>query len=411
MSTEGFAAVPQRSPSDPAGAAQPGLGRLFLPRGALQDLIALLRGQGYTVLGPTVLNQAVSLRPIESAEQLPRGLRDEQDGGQYRLVPGDPALAFEYVVGPDGPKSYLFPSQLRLFAYHVEGEAFVPDEGSPQPPKLAMLGVRPCELAAIAVQDRVFGVDKPGTFRCESETWYAEVRRQALLLAVNCTRPSGTCFCASWGTGPKATAGFDLALTEMRTGFVVDVGSDRGAALMKQLDVRPPTEAELELADLKLQRASEQMGRQLDTEGVKELLDDELEHPEWDHVSRRCLSCGNCTMVCPTCFCCTVSDATHLGGKKVTRLRQWESCYTLQFTYTTMGPERSSIRGRYRHWLRHKLGTWWDQFGTSGCVGCGRCITWCPVGIDLTEEISRLREEGHLRKGVRAEQARRELSP
>lgn len=386
-------------------------GLLFLPRAALDDLIQLLRHQGYTVLGPTIRHHAVSLEPIESAEQIPQGVNDQQDGGHYRLVPGDRELRFEYVVGPDGPKTYLFPAKLPLFQFHVENGRFVLDEGQPEVPKYAMLGVRPCELAAIRVQDRVFGVDDPRTFRCESETWYREARRQALFIAVNCTSPSGTCFCASWGTGPEATEGFDLALTELRGGFIVAVGSDRGRALVEQLPVRPPTAAELELAELKLQRARERMGRHLETEGVKDLLDKNLEHPEWDDVALRCLSCGNCTMVCPTCFCCSVSDSTYLGEDRVTRTRYWESCYTHQFTHTTTGPERNTIRGRYRHWLRHKLGTWWDQFGTTGCIGCGRCITWCPVGIDLTEEIAHLREGAHPHGSLRAEQETREVRP
>ena len=173
--------------------------RFFLPRPALDDLIGVLRQQGYTVIAPKVVNQAVSLQPIEAADQLPKGLRDDQDGGHYRLVPGDPALTFEYVVGADGPKSHLFPAHLRLLAFHVEKEDFVLDEGSSQPPKLAFLGVRPCELAAIRVQDLVFGVDRPQAFRCESETWYTQARQQALLLTVNCTRPGGTCFCARGG--------------------------------------------------------------------------------------------------------------------------------------------------------------------------------------------------------------------
>ena len=386
--------------------------RLFLPREGLDDLVRLLRKQGYTVLGPTVVNQAISLQPMRAADQLPKGLRDEQDGGHYRLVPGDPALTFEYVVGPDGPKGHLFPSNLRLLAFHVEGDDFVLDEG----------------FAAAAQARHSWACGRaswrPSACRTGFSAWTGPRPSAASRRPGTRRRGSRRCCWPSTAPGPAAPAsaprgaparrpreGFDLALTELRNGFLVEVGSQRGAALANQLPLREPTAAEMELAELKLQRACEQMGRQLDTEGIKELLDAELEHPEWDDVARRCLSCGNCTMVCPTCFCSTVSDSTYLTGQQATRTRQWESCYTLQFTYTTTGPERNTIRGRYRHWLRHKLGTWWDQFGTSGCVGCGRCITWCPVGIDLTEEIARLRKESHAHRVRKAESVRRELTP
>ncbi|MGW8257430.1 MAG: 4Fe-4S dicluster domain-containing protein [Thermoguttaceae bacterium] len=374
-------------------------GRYFLPRTALDDLIGSLCKDGYTVLGPMVVDGAISFEPIQSASDLPKGIKDQQDGGTYRLVSGDENLNFEYVVGPQGPKRHFFPANLQLFKFHIEKNRFELDAGPPQVPKVAFLGVRPCELAAIKVQDRVFGLGDPGVFRCESEPWYMQSRQESLLIAVNCTRPGGACFCASWDTGPKATEGFDLALTELREGFLFEVGTNRGAAIAEKLPIRSPSGAELELADLKLQRAREHMGRELNTEGLKELLDQCVEFPEWNDVAQHCLSCGNCTMVCPTCFCCTVTDTTDLSGEKVTRTRQWESCYTHQFTYTPSGPDRNSIRGRYRHWMRHKLSTWWDQFGMSGCVGCGRCITWCPVGIDLTEQAQILREASvkHLR--------------
>lgn len=366
--------------------------RLYLARSALDNLVQVLRRQGYAVLGPRFTEGAISLQPIEAASQLPAGLADEQEGGTYHVIDGDPALTFQFVVGPDGPKRYFFPAHLRLFEFHVAGDNFVLDGGPPQVPKLAMLGVRACELAAIEIQDRVFGLNDPGLFRCETEPWYTQIRHEALLIAVNCTQPSGTCFCAAWDTGPEAKRGFDLALTELRDGFLIHVGSRRGALLVEELPVRDPTLAEEELASIKLERARERMGRQLDTTGLKELLDQSIENPEWDEMAHRCLSCGNCTMVCPTCFCCTVTDSTNLSAtEQVARTRQWESCFTHQFTYTISGPERNTIRGRYRHWLRHKLSTWWEQFGSSGCVGCGRCITWCPVGIDLTEVVRRLR--------------------
>jgi sulfhydrogenase subunit beta (sulfur reductase) len=369
---------------------------VFLPRTALTDLVAALINRGYTVIAPMLRDGAISYQPITGVEQMAHGLKDKQDGGTYRLVPGDPDLMFEQAGTFDSPKRHLFPPAQRLYQFHLEKEQFVLDAGPPQVPKLAFFGVRPCDLAAIRVQDRVFGVGDPGTLRCESETYYTEARRQAFVIAVNCTNPGGTCFCVSMGTGPEAREGFDIALTELRGGFVIASGSPEGAEIVGALPTRECSSAELELAELKLRGAREHMGRKLETENLKKILDDSLEYPEYDDVAKRCLSCGNCTMVCPTCFCSTVSDKTDLGGAavhggKTTRTRKWESCFTHQFTYTTAGPDRNTIRGRYRHWLHHKLATWFDQFGECGCVGCGRCITWCPVGIDITAEATRLR--------------------
>lgn len=374
---------------------------VFLPKDRLGDLVRVLCGEGYTVMGPVIEEGVVMLRPITDVSQMARGVRDEQEGGRYRLVEGDPGLYFEYVVGPDSPKRLFFPPQQRLFTLHIEGERFVMDKGQPQAPKLAIIGARGCELAAIKVQDRVFGVDdRQQTFRCESDLYYQESRRQSFIVAVNCTRAAGTCFCTSWDTGPKAKEGYDLALTELMKGFVLRVGSEKGRLIAEKLPTTGVSGEELELEELKLREAAQQMGRRLETQGVKQLLDGAIDHPRWDEVAQRCLSCGNCTMVCPTCFCSTVTDSNDLATGQVTRTREWESCFTHEFSYLVhQGPSRVSTKAQYRHWLRHKLCTWWEQFETSGCTGCGRCITWCPVGIDLTEEIRAIRDttpsQGH----------------
>ncbi len=385
--------------------------RAFMPQAELQRLIELLGERGYTVVAPTLLDGVIGLRPVESVGEIAQGVRDRQDGGTYRLEEGDEELMFEYVVGPDSPKRYFFPPSMRLCQFVVKKDGFELVAGPPQVPRLAFLGVRACELAAIRIQDRVFGQDDPRAFRCESEPYYAQARREALFIAVNCTRPGGTCFCSSWGTGPQAREGFDLALTELRDGFVTDVGSEAGAELLSTLKTRAPSQAEVELAELKMELASRSMGRSLEVHGVKELLETTYEAAEWDRVAERCTACGNCTMVCPTCFCSTVTDATELADRRVSRNRQWESCFTDAFSYTTSGPGRETVRGRYRHWLRHKLCTWWDQFGTSGCVGCGRCITWCPVGIDLTQEVERLRAENLSRPASSAPARERSETP
>ncbi len=376
-----------------AGGFRPGQ-RKYLAKTDLPALVAALGGGGRTVLAPKLIDGVVSLQPIRSAHELAGGVADEQNAGHYATAPADPDLSFQYVVGPDGPKRYLFPPAQRLFSLHVEGNRFVLDEAPPPAPKLALLGVRPCELAAMAVLDRVFGSLDQGHFRCELDAYYKQARQDALIAAVNCTRPGGTCFCVSMDTGPRATAGFDLALTELRRGFLIELGTPRGAKVLEGVPVREPSSAELELEEVRLEQARSRMGRRLDTEGLPALLDQHVEDPVWDAVAKRCLGCGNCTMVCPTCFCSTVADSSGLDGRIAHRTRHWESCYTHQFSYTTVGPVRSTIRARYRHWLRHKLCTWHEQFGTSGCVGCGRCITWCPVGIDLTKEVPAIRAGG-----------------
>jgi sulfhydrogenase subunit beta (sulfur reductase) len=211
---------------------------------------------------------------------------------------------------------------------------------------------------------------------------------------VNCGEAGGTCFCVSMDTGPKARAGFDLALTELLDGddhrFLVEVGSAAGGAVLAGLPHGGASADDLARRRRSARTAS-RMGRKLDTDGLKELLQSNPTHKRWDDVAKRCLTCANCTMVCPTCFCTTVEDHSDLTGQTAERVRKWDSCFTLDFSYIHGGSVRLEARSRYRQWMTHKLASWIDQFGTSGCVGCGRCITWCPVGIDITEEAAAIR--------------------
>jgi ferredoxin len=266
---------------------------------------------------------------------------------------------------------------------------------------MAVIGARPCELAALNVLGRVL---EGGQF---SDPAYAAKAEGAFLAIVECGSPSGTCFCASMETGPSVEEGFDLALTELDDEdghrFLVRAGSERGAAVLERVVSRPATAADLAARESVIEAASHSMGRRLDTEDLPALLVRNLENPRWDDVAERCLSCGNCTLVCPTCFCSDVRDTTDVAGE-VRRERRWASCFDLEHSYLHGGAVRESGAARYRQWLTHKLSTWWDQFGTSGCVGCGRCIAWCPVGIDITEEAAVLREtDGSVRHAAQPE--------
>jgi sulfhydrogenase subunit beta (sulfur reductase) len=289
-------------------------------------------------------------------------------------------------VGPQSWKRFLFPPEERLWQLRRTRDGFALASTAGPAPRYAFLGVRSCDLAAIGVQDRVF------VHRDPAEPGYAARREGAFIVAVQCTQPAGTCFCVSMGTGPRAREGFDLALTEVieqgEHYLVVEVGSERGREVLAEVQQREATAAEVQAADAAVAEAAGRMGRALDTTDIKALLYRSMEHPRWSQVAERCLACANCTMVCPTCFCSTVEDTSDVTGEHAERWRRWDSCFTGAFSYIHGGSVRPSIRARYRQWMTHKLASWFDQFGTSGCVGCGRCITWCPVGIDITEEVA-----------------------
>lgn len=372
-----------------AAAPRPG-DHLLLDVDGLGGLLAALSRAGYRVVGPTVQGGAITFGPITGLDDLPRGWTDEQDAGRYRLRRREDDALFGYAVGPSSLKQYLFAPRLTLVQLRRKGRSFEPT-GTPTPaPRIAVLGARACDLAAVSVQDRVF-VQGP-----TADSDYVARREELFVVAVQCAVAASTCFCVSMGTGPSASAGFDLALTELLEGphrFVLEIGTDRGAAIAADLGAPAATSDDLDERARVLDGTRAQMGRTLDAQGVKALLERNLEHPRWDDVAARCLSCANCTMVCPTCFCSTVEDTADLSGDVAERTRRWDSCFTLDHSYVHGGSVRSSPRARYRQWLTHKLASWVDQFETSGCVGCGRCITWCPAAIDITQEVVAIRND------------------
>ena len=359
---------------------------VLLSLDGLAAMIAALRGQGYRVVGPRLRDAAIVYDDIDGAADLPAGWTDVQDGGTYRVQRRADDARFGYAVGPHSWKKFLHPAHLRLWrAERGENGTTVTHDREPDK-QFAFIGVRSCDLHAIAIQDKVF---LEGPYR---DPHYAARRDGAFIVAVNCAVAGGTCFCVSMDTGPKAKSGFDIALTEiLRDGehvFLTEAGSERGAAILAGIattvaDDEHAAEAEAIVAD-----TAAHMGRRMNTDGIHDLLLANLEHPRWEEVAGRCLTCGNCTMVCPTCFCTSVEDTNDLAGGGVERSRRWDSCFTQDFSYVHGGSVRASPQSRYRQWMTHKLATWYDQFDTSGCVGCGRCITWCPVGIDITVEAA-----------------------
>jgi ferredoxin len=354
------------------------------------ELIAHLGALGYETKGPTLGEGAIVPGTVRGVYDLPIGVHDDQSPGRYRLEHSSDGHLFGWAIGASSWKPEFFAPRQRQWRAEKVGGTLRFNEPSKAPGALAIIGARPCELAAIAVLDEVLMSGE------HSDTSYVARRDCLFLLVAECTSPSGTCFCASMGTGPAAGPGFDLALVEIHDvdghRFVVQVGTARGAEVLSGVSFSRASEADVTARLSALERSAAHIQRRLLTEGLAALLARSMQSVRWDEVAERCLSCGNCTLVCPTCFCSDFRDTTDISGA-LERTRTWSSCFDLEHSYIHGGAVRTSTSSRYRQWMSHKLSTWWDQFDTSGCVGCGRCITWCPVGIDITEEAALLRAD------------------
>jgi len=356
----------------------------YLPRESFGALFEALRAEGYHCVGPLERDGAIVYERIDSVDQLPHGVRDRQSPGAYRLEASDEGRYFAWANGPQALKPRVFAPREVVWRAHRDT-----DDGSlrfespaPEAEPLAVLGVRACDLAALGLQDRHFlegGSPDPS---------YTARRGQLFLIAVHCTHPAQTCFCASTGDGPRAEAGYDMALSELDEGFLVEAASARGEAVMQRLPLGAATGEQRRRAADEIDAAARAQQRALPSRDLRAPLFANLEHPRWQEVAARCLSCGNCTSVCPTCFCSNQEESGGLELATSEHVREWDSCFSAQHSYIHGIVIRTDTRARYRQWLTHKLGGWHDQFGRSGCVGCGRCITWCPVGIDITEEAA-----------------------
>ena len=360
-----------------------------LDSGELNRLLEALRSAGWDVVGPKARDGTIIFDTVNSAEEFPVGLTDVHSQGAYRLEAHGGPTYFGYNTGPVSLKRFLFPPSSLLFRSRRQHGRFVV-EGLPEEPKpVAVVGARACDLAAMAIQDRVFLGD---SHRDEA---YAKRRDKLFIVAVNCASAGHNCFCTSMETGPEVKEHFDILLTEVAGPdhhyFLMHGAAGRGAALASSLAAPVATDGELAAGRAVVENAKATVTKRMDTRGVKQLLYHCAESAHWDDVAKRCLACTNCTMVCPTCFCSTVVDSTDLAGATAERTRVWDSCFTTEYSSMHGGAVRESTAARYRQWITHKLAGWQDQFGMSGCVGCGRCITWCPVGIDITEEVTGLR--------------------
>lgn len=354
---------------------------------ALDRLIGLLRAQGYEVHGPVKSGPVIRLAPVSSVSDLAAGFDASTSPGRYRLAPAPDGRVFGAGPQMDSAKRLLHAPEARLATAVKENGAFRILQDPPPAEKTALFGIRPCDVAAIGRLDRVLLKDR------YEDPQYRVRREQSFIVAANCVRSADTCFCASMDTGPRAVAGYDVVLTEHVNGkaeYLAEPGSSQGAAALAELKAPPADAGFVRACHAQCEAAAREQSRSVAHKGAQRVVLQNFEHPRWDATGKRCLACANCTMACPTCFCVTTADRSSPNMEEAERWRVWDSCFTQSFSYIHGGSVRSSSKSRYRQWLSHKLAYWQDQFGETGCVGCGRCITWCPAGIDITEEFAAL---------------------
>ncbi|MFN3866777.1 MAG: 4Fe-4S dicluster domain-containing protein [Demequina sp.] len=395
-----------------------------LPATGLDGLIAQLRSRGYRVMGPTLRDDAIVTGEIRAASDLPRGIGDEQNPAHYRLRQRGDGAFFGFAAPAQSSKPVFFPAEEVLWrgrrdpastasptsptstpsAAPRADPGFTVERDRLDTPPVALLGVRSCDLRAVQIHDKVLAG------RTYTDAHYVARREGTFVVAVACSDPAATCFCASMGTGPRPAAtdpatgepSYDLLLTEVAPGnpdrhhFLLEIGTEAGRDVANAIGSAPADFDDQHEALIVTAHAAAQQTRSVNIATVHDDLRGSAESSRWEDVASRCLSCTNCTMVCPTCFCTTVDDVSDLTGEAAERRRVWDSCFSEDFTYIHGGPTRESVKARYRQWITHKLSSWEDQFGMLGCVGCGRCIAWCPAGIDITEEAAAL---GRMRSG------------
>lgn len=354
-------------------------------REAVPKLIDNLQHLGYLVLGPSLSDGVVRLCRVSRSGDLASGVVDAQGPGSYQVSNSSP-FVFSAVNGPDSPKAFLHPSEVEILKLVETNGGFKVVSSFHSDRKYAFLGIRPCDLRAVQVLDRTMtrGFEDPV---------YKSLRKNCIFIVVNCVRAGANCFCASMGTGPVAESGYDLAITELPDKLVIDApeGSER---LLDGIELEPATEEDLRKEADMTRLASEQMGQRIDTQDLSERMFASLDSPAWGEIADKCLACGNCTLVCPTCFCNSTQERIDVRDDSVSRVRVWDSCLSKNFVYAAGWNPRQQRKDRYRQFVMHKFSYWLDQFGTYGCVGCGRCITWCPVGIDITKTVNDVLSHG-----------------
>ncbi len=356
----------------------------YLGREQFSLLFQTLENSGYACVGPTERDGAIVYDKIPSIDALPQGKGLEIRPGHIRVQPRNHSRYFAWPNGSQGIKPWLYRTRELLWSAQKTDDGFVFKEPEIADQPIAYIGARACDLAALQLQDLHFMYSE------FPDPLYSAHRKALFIVAVNCSHAGSTCFCASTDDGPEVFSGYDLLLDELDEGFLVHFGSESGLKVFEQLSLQPVSSEQEAQAKMQLASVVAEQERELLHENMHANIFSNLDDQEWQRIAKTCLACGNCTAVCPTCFCHREVEVAALDGQSSQHFREWDSCFTQDHSYIHGLTVRDETHLRYRQWMSHKLGSWREQYDRSGCTGCGRCIAWCPVGIDFVDEANRI---------------------
>jgi sulfhydrogenase subunit beta (sulfur reductase) len=302
-----------------------------------------------------------------------------------REIDSPSQVTLEYRNAKESPKSVFFPQREALFRYRAEkGKAEVKVPTDAGKGRVLLFGIRPCDARGLLLLDKVFGGG------C-GDPYYTDKRNGTVVVSLGCADPNPSCFCLSMGGGPCSAEGSDVLLLDLGDRYLAEAVSEKGVALLEDKAFEESDGKSLSLAE----KAKKQAEASMQPVAKKEKLEQELERlfsdPVWKDLAESCLSCGICTYLCPTCHCFDLCDEA--AGQAGERIRVWDSCQFPLFTQQASGfNPRPTVKERFRQRIMHKLSYLPKSQSMTGCVGCGRCVTECPVNLDIREVIVSLSE-------------------
>ncbi|MGD0276344.1 MAG: 4Fe-4S dicluster domain-containing protein [Syntrophales bacterium] len=287
-----------------------------------------------------------------------------------------------YANSKNAPKNFFFPHTELMMKYTRTPKGMTFKEKGPEAPEAVLFGVRPCDARSLVLLDRLFDQEK---YR---DNYYIERRARITVISMACVHPPyATCFCTSVDGAPVSSDGADILITDVEDNYLVEFLSEKGQKYLSYFGNAAADEAAVARKEEIARQAASEIKSHIPAKEIKPILDVNFEHPFWNTIHQKCLACGTCTFLCPTCHCFDISD--EVKGADGIRIRNWDSCMFPLFTLETSGHNpRTTQKERWRQRAMHKFKYYVDNFNAIACVGCGRCVMYCPVNIDIRKIVT-----------------------